>query len=87
VKRRDQDVEPRPITVRAERAASLLGVSPRMLQQLARDGVVPSVLLAGRCRLYRVADLEKWAAALPETLPIGSPPRDAGRPDVGGGAT
>jgi len=87
VKRRDEPIEPRPITVRAPRAAALVGVSQRMLEQLARDGAIPSYKIAGRVRLFRVVDLESWASALPEALPIGSLPRDAGRPDVGGGAT
>jgi excisionase family DNA binding protein len=46
------------------RAASLLGISVRTLRRLAAAGTVPSVA-AGRGRKYRLADLERYAAALP----------------------
>jgi excisionase family DNA binding protein len=82
--RRDEPIEPRPITCRAERAASLLGVSTRMLEQLARDGAIPSFKLADRVRLYRVADLEEWSAELSNRLPSAPSPSEGGRLPVGG---
>ena len=83
---RGEPIEPAPITCRLERAASLLGVSPRMLADLARDGVVPSFKIADRVRLFRVADLENWAAELPLSTARSIRPRPpaAGRLGIGG---
>jgi predicted DNA-binding transcriptional regulator AlpA len=71
--------EPSPITVRAKRAASMLGVSERTLWSLTSPrGPIPCIRLADRLVLYRVADLEAWvanaASARPEALPTGAPP-------------
>jgi len=94
MKRDDEPLEPRPITVRQTRAAKKLGISPRMLEQLRRDGTgPPSFLLAGRCRLYLVADLVAWARrraaearekALTTALTEAALPGEKARLDIGG---
>lgn len=53
--------EPCPVTVRLKRAAAMLGVCERTLWALARSGEIPSIKLAGRVRLFVVADLHAWA--------------------------
>ncbi|QDU39192.1 hypothetical protein Mal4_35290 [Maioricimonas rarisocia] len=52
---RTEGAERRPLAVSHREAAALIGVSARLLDDLA----IP-VVRAGRRRLYRVADLEAW---------------------------
>jgi len=84
--KRDEPLEPRPITVRAPRAAALLGVSQRMVEQLARDGAISSFKVAGRVRLFRVAGLEAWAERTSEAASKSHPPGTAADRVSAGGA-
>jgi predicted site-specific integrase-resolvase len=65
------DVSP-PLALRPRDAAKALGISPRLLWQLTKDGVVPCVRVGDGKRkavLYPVADLRAWlsrAAAEPK---------------------
>jgi hypothetical protein len=52
-----------PLALRPRDAAKALGISPRHLWQLTRDGLVPCVRVGcGRRKtvLYPVADLQAW---------------------------
>ena len=51
-----------PITLRARQAAVVLGLSERLVKELAAAGTLPSFKL-GTCRLFHRASLEAWAAA------------------------
>lgn len=48
------------ISLAAPEAARLLGISPRTLWQLTKDGAVPHLRLAGRVT-YPHEALKKWA--------------------------
>jgi hypothetical protein len=52
-----------PLALRPREAAKALGISPRLLWQLTRDGYVPCVRVGSGTRktvLYPVADLQTW---------------------------
>src|SRR5262245_2804290 len=52
-----------PLALRPREAAKALGISPRLLWQLTRDGHVPCVRVGSGKRksvLYPVADLQAW---------------------------
>ena len=49
-----------PLAVRERGAAKLLGVSAKTIQNWTRDGVIPSHRIGG-CRLYIIAELQRWA--------------------------
>lgn len=52
----------RPICVKARVAAQMLDISQRQLYELtAPRGPIPCVRMGNSIRLFRVADLEKWA--------------------------
>jgi excisionase family DNA binding protein len=54
-----------PLALRPREAAGALGISPRHLWQLTRDGHVPCVRVgSGRRKtvLYPVAELQAWLA-------------------------
>jgi predicted site-specific integrase-resolvase len=54
---------PSPLALRPRDAAKALGISPRLLWQLTKDGRVPCVRLGNGKRktiLYPLADLERW---------------------------
>lgn len=56
---------PSPLALRPREAAKALGISPRHLWQLTKDGLIPSVRVgAGKRRtvLYPVAELQAWLA-------------------------
>jgi excisionase family DNA binding protein len=59
------DSNPLPLALRPRAAAKALGISPRLLWQLTKDGHIPCVRVgAGKRRtvLYPVAELERWLA-------------------------
>ena len=47
------------LALRPRDAAKALGISPRLLWQLTKDGVIPSAK-AGRTVLYPIAELQAW---------------------------
>jgi excisionase family DNA binding protein len=52
-----------PLALRPREAAKALGISPRLLWQLTKDGHVPCVRVGSGTRktvLYPVADLQAW---------------------------
>jgi excisionase family DNA binding protein len=52
-----------PLALRPREAAKALGISPRLLWQLTKDGKVPCVRVgAGKRKtvLYPLADLQAW---------------------------
>jgi predicted site-specific integrase-resolvase len=52
-----------PLALRPREAAKALGISPRLLWQLTKDGVVPCVRVGSGKRktvLYAVAHLQAW---------------------------
>jgi excisionase family DNA binding protein len=52
-----------PLALRPREAAAALGISPRLLWQLTKDGRIPCVRIGGTKRrtvLYPLADLEAW---------------------------
>ena len=54
-----------PLALRPREAAKALGISPRLLWQLTKDGHVPCVRVGSgkrRTVLYPVADLQAWLA-------------------------
>jgi excisionase family DNA binding protein len=55
---------PQPELLTLEQAAGLLGVSPRTLRELAKDGTLPPVHVR-RCTRWRRADVLAYIAALP----------------------
>ena len=51
------------LALRPREAAKALGISPRLLWQLSKDGHIPCVRVGNGTRktvLYSVADLEAW---------------------------
>jgi len=52
----------RPLAVRAEEAAAMLGIGKRTLWAMTNRGEIPVVRCgaSGRSVRYRVADLEEW---------------------------
>jgi excisionase family DNA binding protein len=56
---------PSPLALRPREAAKALGISPRHLWQLTRDGLIPCVRVGSGTRktvLYSVAQLQSWLA-------------------------
>ena len=54
---------PAPLALRPREAARALGISPRLLWQLTRDGCIPCVRVGSGTRktvLYPVANLQTW---------------------------
>ena len=54
---------PYPLALRPREAAKALGISPRLLWQLTKDGQVPCVRIGNGKRqavLYPLADLQAW---------------------------
>jgi excisionase family DNA binding protein len=54
---------PSPLALRPREAAKALGISPRLLWQLTKDGHVPCVRIGNgkrRTVLYPLADLQNW---------------------------
>lgn len=54
-----------PLAMRPYNAAKALGISPRLLWQLTKDGAVPCVRVGSGKRktiLYPVAELQAWLA-------------------------
>ena len=54
-----------PLALRPREAARALNISPRLLWQLTRDGIVPHARIgSGRRKtiLYPVAELQTWLA-------------------------
>lgn len=52
-----------PLALRPRDAAKTLGISPRLLWQLTKDGHIPCVRVGSGTRktvLYPVADLQAW---------------------------
>jgi excisionase family DNA binding protein len=52
-----------PLALRPREAAKALGISPRLLWQLTKDGHVPCVRVGSgkrRTVLYPLADLQAW---------------------------
>ena len=52
-----------PLALRPREAAKALGISPRLLWQLTKDGRIPWVRIGGTKRrtvLYPLADLQAW---------------------------
>jgi excisionase family DNA binding protein len=60
---RDMNIPPPALSLRPRDAAKALGISPRHLWQLTKDGIVPCVRVGtGKRRtvLYPLADLQAW---------------------------
>lgn len=54
---------PSPLALRPRDAAKALGISPRLLWQLTRDGHIPCVRVGSGKRktvLYPIGDLQAW---------------------------
>ena len=54
---------PSPLALRPREAAKALGISPRLLWQLTKDGHVPCVRVGDGKRkavLYPIVDLQAW---------------------------
>ncbi|HEV3083277.1 MAG TPA: helix-turn-helix domain-containing protein [Gemmataceae bacterium] len=52
-----------PLALRPREAAKALGISPRLLWQLTKDGLVPCVRVGSgkrRTVLYPLAELQAW---------------------------
>lgn len=52
-----------PLALRPREAAKALGISPRLLWQLTKDGRIPCVRIGGTKRktvLYPLVDLQAW---------------------------
>jgi excisionase family DNA binding protein len=52
-----------PLALRPREAAKALGISPRLLWQLTKDGRIPCVQIGGTKRrtvLYPLAELQAW---------------------------
>ena len=61
---------PTPLALRPRDAAKALGISPRHLWQLTKDGHVPCVRIGTGTRqtvLYPVADLQAWLSQRAKT--------------------
>ncbi len=59
-----------PLALRPREAAKALGISPRLLWQLTKDGHIPCVRVGGGKRktvLYPLADLQAWLTRQAET--------------------
>src|SRR6516165_1453314 len=57
--------DPSPLALRPREAAKALGISPRLLWQLTKEGHVPCVRVGSgkrRTVLYPIADLQTWLA-------------------------
>ena len=55
--------DPSPLALRPREAARSLGISPRLLWQLTKDGLLPCVRVGNGKRqsvLYPLADLQAW---------------------------
>lgn len=62
--------DPTPLALRPRQAALALGISPRHLWQLTKDGYVPCVRVGGGKRqtvLYPVAELQSWLSRRADT--------------------
>ena len=58
---------PTSLALRPREAAKALGISPRLLWQLTKDGRIPCVRIGGTKRrtvLYPLADLQAWLTRL-----------------------
>ncbi|MFO0885917.1 MAG: helix-turn-helix domain-containing protein [Pirellulales bacterium] len=55
--------EPFPLLLSERDAAKFLGISPRTLWQLRKDGRIPFVAISERCIRYSVDQLRAWAAS------------------------
>lgn len=56
---------PSPLALRPREAAKALGISPRLLWQLTKDGQIPCVRVGSgkrRTVLYPLAELQAWLA-------------------------
>jgi predicted site-specific integrase-resolvase len=54
-----------PLALRPRPAARALSISPRLLWQLTKDGVIPCIRVGSgkrRTVLYPIADLQAWLA-------------------------
>jgi excisionase family DNA binding protein len=54
-----------PLALRSREAAKALGISPRLLWQLTKDGHIPCVRVGNgkrRSILYPLAELQAWLA-------------------------
>lgn len=56
-------VQAKPLLVRAETAAAMLGISTRTFERLWSHGRLPEPLRLGRARVWSVADLEHFVVA------------------------
>lgn len=56
------DPAPLPLALRTREAAAALGISERMLQELASSGDVP-VVKVGRANLFPVRELQDWLSS------------------------
>lgn len=59
------ELPPATLALRPREAAKALGISPRLLWQLTKDGRVPCVRVGGVKRqivLYPVSELQAWLA-------------------------
>ena len=54
-----------------EQAGFYLGLSPRKMQDLRRDGMGPVFRRHGRYVRYHIDDLDSWSATFGKTLQIG----------------
>ena len=55
--------DPSPLALRPREAAKALGISPRLLWQLTKEGHVPCVRVGSgkrRTVLYPLADMQAW---------------------------
>lgn len=50
------------LALRPREAAKVLGISPRYLWQLTKDGIIPCVRLGPRVVLYPLEGLKNWLA-------------------------
>lgn len=60
-----------PLVLRPREAAKALGISPRLLWQLTKDGRIPCVRVGSgkrRTVLYPLADLQAWLTRESSTL-------------------
>ena len=48
------------LALRPAAAAKALGISPRTLDSLVAEGVIPSVMLSPRVRVFPVHTLTRW---------------------------
>lgn len=67
-----------PLALRPREAAKALGISPRLLWQLTKDGRIPCVRIGGTKRrtvLYPLADLQAWLTRKATTMGAENDPR------------